>query len=371
MPIPEDATTAIAYFVSAHGFGHAARATAVMAAVHRRLPRTHFHIFTMAPDWFFADSLDGPHTCHPLETDVGLVQRTPLVEDIQETVGRLDALFPIGSERLEECRRQVTALRCRLVICDIAVLGIAVAKELGLPSILVENFTWDWIYDHYPDAPLELRRHARYQGQLYRQADHRIQTEPVCRPLPADLTVPPVSRSATAGRTDTRRRLQIAPDMPVVLVTMGGTPVTYSFLSRLRQEGEICFLLPGIASASEGIRKKDNLVMLPARSDFRHPDLIKATDAVVGKVGYSTLAEVYHAGVPFGYVQRPDFPESPPLADFIRSRMTALEIAPRDFEAGRWIPTLRRLLTHPRRRPGCPNGAHRIAEFIHERLQLG
>jgi hypothetical protein len=371
MSSPKDATTAIAYFVSAHGFGHAARATAVMAAVHRRLPQAHFHIFTMAPDWFFADSLDGPHTCHPLETDVGLAQRTPLVEDLQETVDRLNAFFPIRPNRLETCCHQVAAQRCRLVICDIAALGIAVATELGLPSILVENFTWDWIYDHYPDAPPELKRHARYQGQVYRQADHRIQTEPVCRPLPVDLTVPPVCRTAVAGRADTRRRLQIAPDMPVVLVTMGGTPVTYSFLSHLRQEGGICFLLPGIASKAEGIRKKENLVMLPARSDFRHPDLIKATDAVVGKVGYSTLAEVYHAGIPFGFVQRPEFPESPPLADFIRSRMTALEIDPQDFEAGRWIPTLGRLLAYPRRSPGCPNGAHRIAEFIHKRLASG
>ena len=219
MPAPKDATIAIAYFVSAHGFGHAARATAVMAALHRRLPQTHFHIFTMAPDWFFADSLDGPHTCHTLETDVGFVQRTPLVEDLAETVSRLNTFFPIGSDRLNACCRRVAAQRCRLVICDIAALGIAVAVELGLPSILVENFTWDWIYALYPGAPPELQRHARYQERLNRQADHRIQTEPVCRSLAVDLTVAPVCRTAAAGCADTRRRLQIAPDKPVVLVT--------------------------------------------------------------------------------------------------------------------------------------------------------
>ena len=56
-----------------------------------------------------------------------------------------------------------------------------------------------------------------------------------------------------------------------------------------------------------------HIIRLPAQSAFYHPDLIHAADVVVGKLGYSTLAEVWAAGVPFGYVVRPQFPESGPL----------------------------------------------------------
>jgi hypothetical protein len=203
---------------------------------------------------------------------------------------------------------------------------------------------------------------------LYQQADYRIQAEPVCRHLPVDLTVPPVCRSGATDRSETRRLLGIVPGTPVVLVTMGGTPVTYTFLNRLRRERQICFLLPGIGAE---MKQEGNLVTLSARSRLRHPDLIAAADVVVGKVGYSTLAEVYHAGVPFGFVQRPDFPESRPLADYIRAKMPSLEIPPRDFEAGRWIQSLRPLLSLPRQSPGRPNGADRIAEFLCQRILSG
>jgi UDP:flavonoid glycosyltransferase YjiC (YdhE family) len=371
MPAPSKAPTTIAYFVSAHGFGHAARSAAVMAAIQRRWPEVHCHIFTQAPSWFFADSLAGPHTCHPIETDVGLVQRSPLEEDLGRTLAHLDALFPLKSDHLATCCRRVAAHNCRLVLCDIAALGIAVAKALGLPSILVENFTWDWIYAGYadaarhPDAPVELQAHARYQAELYAQASYRIQTEPVCRPLAVDLTVPPVCRQPMVARALTRRRLNLELDTPLVLVTMGGTPVTYTFLNRLRQHQKICFLLPG---QGKTIIHEANLIKMPARSEFRHPDLIAAADAVVGKVGYSTLAEIYHAGTPFGFVQRPDFPESPPLVDYIRARMASLEIAPGDFQEGHWISILSSLLALPRNLPRAPNGAELIADFVLDRL---
>jgi hypothetical protein len=46
----------IAYFVSPHGFGHAARAAAVMEALSEIDTGVQFEIFTTVPFWFFRDS---------------------------------------------------------------------------------------------------------------------------------------------------------------------------------------------------------------------------------------------------------------------------------------------------------------------------
>ena len=46
----------IAYFITPHGFGHAARASAVMNAVSDIAPSVSFDIFTTVPKWFFEDS---------------------------------------------------------------------------------------------------------------------------------------------------------------------------------------------------------------------------------------------------------------------------------------------------------------------------
>jgi len=94
----EGAARQIAYFISAHGLGHTTRACAVMAAAQAREPTLHFHIFTEAPEWIFRESLIGPYTYHRATTDIGLVQITPLVEDLDATLERLAML---GFRRVE------------------------------------------------------------------------------------------------------------------------------------------------------------------------------------------------------------------------------------------------------------------------------
>ena len=61
----------LAYFVSPHGFGHAARACAVMQAVRTAWPDVVFEVFTLVPEWFFAESLGSGFRHHLLRTDVG------------------------------------------------------------------------------------------------------------------------------------------------------------------------------------------------------------------------------------------------------------------------------------------------------------
>ena len=60
-----------------------------------------------------------------------------------------------------------------------------------------------------------------------------------------------------------------------------------------------------------------NVWLLPHRSGFFHPDLVQAADAVVGKIGYSTLAETCRARIPYGFVPRAGFRESAVLGRWL------------------------------------------------------
>src|SRR5262244_3295844 len=64
----------IAYFVTPHGFGHAARAAAVMVALQEIDPTIQFDIFTQVPHWFFQDSLVRDVHYYNVCTDIGVVQ---------------------------------------------------------------------------------------------------------------------------------------------------------------------------------------------------------------------------------------------------------------------------------------------------------
>jgi hypothetical protein len=351
----------IAFFISSHGYGHAARAAAVMEAFHRVDPKREFEIFTEVPEWFFRHSLSGAFTYHPLLTDVGLVQESSLRTDLSKTLTRLDSFLPFPEQKIGELAWLVSDRRCRLILCDISPMGILVAKQAGIPSLLIENFTWDWIYEQYVAECAGLAAHLSYLGEIFRSADFHIQTQPVCRRQSAQLTTSPVSRGARTPRVETRQRLGIPADALVVMITMGGIPETYPFLDQLKEIGDVVFLIPGAGNAAS---KTKNLFLLPHHSEYFHPDLVAASDAVIGKVGYSTLSEVYWVGISYGYIARDDFRESPVLISFIEKNMRGVALSSNEFTSGAFTSRLPELFALERLERQGLNGAVQAAHFI-------
>ncbi|MEJ2658994.1 MAG: hypothetical protein P8012_17695 [Desulfobacterales bacterium] len=254
---------------------------------------------------------------------------------------------------------------CRLAICDISPIGISVAAGAGIPSVLIENFTWDWIYEDFIPANVRMRRFVEFFQEIYRTADYHIQTAPVCNPNSAYRTIAPVSRKVRLSSVRVKEILGVSREKKFVLLTTGGVRGKYRFLKNLSGIHEICFVIPG---ASDSFEQHGNLILLPYRSGFIHSDLVNASDAVVGKAGYSTIAEIYQAGVPFGYVPRSNFRETGKLVSFIEKEMKGFPISNEDFQAGKWVPKISELLSFPRiQRHNC-NGSHQVANMIRDIL---
>lgn len=357
----------IAYFISPHGFGHAARATAVMAEIQRISPHVHFEIYTKVPRWFFEQSLPSHFNYHSLLTDLGLIQTTSLHEDIHKTLACLNKFYPIESSLVTTLAGELKELKCELVISDISPLGIIAAKEAGIPSILIENFTWDWIYEGYTEEYSDFYKHIDYLKGIFESADYHIQTEPVCYYRDADLVVNPVSRKPRTSPEFIRKKLGISEGTGMVIVTMGGIPEgKYDFLERLTHQRNVSFIVPGGSWTKE---IHHNVILLPHKSEYFHPDLINASSLVVGKLGYSTLAEVYHARIPFGYLIRPGFRESKVLAEYVERNMSGFSMTEKMFHNGDWLACLTDFLTLPPVERNEPNGADQVAGFVHEMLQ--
>ncbi len=357
----------IACFVSPHGYGHAARVSGIMAAIQVIDPSIRFEIFSTIPPGFFQESLSGSFGYHSVPTDVGFVQKTPLYADLEKTIAKLDAFLPYDEGMLAGLTDIISRLDCEMVICDIAPMGIAVAQKAGVPSILVENFTWDWLYLLYADFQDQFKRHIEYLRDLFDSADYLIQAEPVCFRKNADLICPPISRKNRIGRQEVRRKLDIPAGSKLVTITMGGVPDSSKHMKDLSGVENVIFVIPG---AAETVVVRQNLILLPHDSDFFHPDLMYASDAVIGKVGYSTLAEVYHAGAPFAYISRPAFRESEVLVHFIEKNLSCFAIKPADFENRNWSHSIPAILELPRKLPEFSNGAEQAADFIFQLLRL-
>lgn len=355
----------IAWFVTAHGYGHAARSCAVMNALSEQLKDVHFNVFTTIPDWFFSNSLQGSYTYYRQTTDVGLVQITPFEVDLTATIESLRGFFPVSDTLSKELAEKLKVLDCRLVVSDISPLGIEVAHKAGLPSVLVENFTWDWIYAAYLDHRPRLKQYIDYLSQVYESVGVHIQTDPICAPKRVDLTASPACRKPRTNAAQVRKALNIPTDSQLTVVTLGGIPYKFRFSDVSPDKGDIFVLVPG---GADSMVRDGGLILLPTHSDFYHPDLIYAADAVIGKAGYSTLAEVYCSGVPFGYIKRRGYRESAVLEAYVEQHIPCLQIAKEDLEADRIFVLMSKLLQLPRRDRRVENGADQIARFLCESI---
>lgn len=348
-------TTELACFISPHGFGHATRTIGLLQALQNNIPKLKAKLFTTVPRSLFQSS-EVPFTYHPVITDVGLVQRDAFAEDRQQTIDKLAELMPFAPSLISDCAELCRS--CRLIICDVSCLGIEVGKAASIPSILVENFTWDWIYSQMgPESGME--PYMEFLSHSYRKADYRIQTDPVCNPVPCDLHCPPIARKQVM--TPTRMKEEIAAGRrKVVLISMGGFAFDPPFINDLRHHKEYLFLVAG-QSHSEVMG--DNIKLLGAHSALHHPDLINAADLLICKSGYSTIAECQQTATPICCVTTKRFAESEVIEHYVSEEMNGEIIEQSYFFGGTWINHLEELMLR-RREPLPVNGADQAAEFV-------
>jgi hypothetical protein len=324
----------VAWFISPHGFGHAARSCAVIEGLQRRHRGIRIVVLSTVPAWFLERSVFAPVERVPVVADLGLVQRTPMEEDLEATAAELARMPWDGTAGADVLDRTLDSVGPDLVVADISPFGLAAASRMGVPSLLMENFTWDWIYRGYVGECPALDEAADRLQVLFEGATRRVQLTPFCESAAGASAVSPVARPARERREVTRRRLGVGEAERMVLVSMGGIPWVFENLERLERASNAVLVAPG---SGPDLERRGNLVRLPHRSAFHHPDLVAAADAVVGKLGYSTVAEAWAAGRPMGWLIRDRFREGPVLEPWVRREVGGARLRIEDFATGAWV----------------------------------
>src|SRR6266536_1545653 len=137
----------INYYISGHGYGHATRSAQLISAL-LSSPTTHITIITTAPKHLFPSS---PRVSFILqEVDSAIIQPQPYTIDASASFSNLLA-FLAEAESAEWRERTADILndtQCNLILADAPypVAWAERAKEKGVKSILVSNFTFDAIF---------------------------------------------------------------------------------------------------------------------------------------------------------------------------------------------------------------------------------
>jgi UDP-N-acetylglucosamine:LPS N-acetylglucosamine transferase len=352
----------IAYFISSHGFGHAARACAVMHAL-AQAGDFEFLIFSETPEWFFQKSLNMNFIFFPLKTDIGLIQKSPFEEDLLQTVHRLREYFPLDSKFVYSVADLLLEYDIKFVLTDISVLGILAGEWLKIPTVLIENFTWDWIYESYVEEFPCFREIISYLQEIYKRVAYRIQAIPYCESVDHGFKVPPIFRKESADAQQLKVNLGIGKEK-LILVTMGGIPLeSVNLFSQLQIPDTVMLVTGGNVNQ---ITRVGNLIQLPHSHNFFHPDLVHQADMVIGKVGYSTIAEVYSTNTPFLYYKRPKFRESRVLEEYIKHNLVGESINEDDFLTGNIFHKIEKYLNLKRKGDVkfILNGADAVVDFL-------
>lgn len=351
----------IAYFISSHGFGHAARACAVMHEINKK-GNCQFFIFSEVPLWFFQETLKFKFEYIIYKSDVGLIQQDPFIVNLKESLKALEKMYPVSRDEVLRLSKILSELKIDLVICDISPVGILAANSASIPSLLIENFTWDWIYESYQEQYPEFTKISGYLQDIFNAASFHLQTEPICNRRKKYPLINPIFREPTQEKKQIRSELGIGQNELLVLITMGGIPFIIPDSLSFTRYKNFKIVIPGANVKNEKVF--ENILYLPHHHHYFHPNLVHASDIVIGKVGYSTIAETFSANLPFLFISRKGFRESFYLEEFIKKRMVGMEIDRNFLDNDNWLSIVMGIYQRSKGETQVINGAKEASDFI-------
>ena len=325
-------------------------------------------IFSTLPNWFWKQNLSGTdYQCILAETDIGLIQKSPFSHDIDSSARAWMDFLSFSNGNFTYCLRLTNEFKPDCILCDISPLGLSVGKSLRIPTVLIENFTWDWMFEIYAGQKPHFKEINQKLSDLYENFDVRLQATPYCKKADNGITINPIHRFQIQPVLQVREKLNIPSDHRLVLITTGGISQNYDFIQSFRNYTDRTFLLTGNFDRMES---NHNIIRIPMNSHFHFPDLVFASDLVVGKVGYGTLVECWAAGTPLLGVYREDFRESERLRRFSNHEMTAAEITFEEFESGAWLKQAKNLFMKKitADKPAMENGSLQVAREVNSLL---
>jgi hypothetical protein len=296
--------------VSAHGFGHGSRTSAVLSALHALRPHWRLVLSTTLPPAFLATALGPvPFEQRHCRWDVGVIQADALGSDPAATLTALEQLEAELPARIDE---EVAWLAAQgqpvLVLGDVPPAAALVAERIGAPLVWLASFGWEAIY-----GPLGglFSAWAEHCLALYRRG-HLLLRCPLAMPMAWGIPERQIGLTAGRPRLDAEAlealtaRLYLPQQRDgCVLISFGGMGAALD-PALLARWPEYVFI--GSDPALEGAV---NGRCLPA--GLRPLELMPRCGRLITKPGYSSFCEALSAGVGIHLVHRDGFAEAPVL----------------------------------------------------------
>lgn len=288
----------IGYFVSAHGFGHSARARTVIKSFPKAVKVT---LFTATPAWFWKDT-----NCSIVRfsADVGCIQTDTFTIDSQGTARAVHEHLRNRMMRLQVITDIHRNDPFDIIVSDIAPEPLAFGKNLNIPSVLIANFTWIEIYQGFPELQFVI-------PELL--ADYHLATRVLipCFKTGMDWLLDSEMVPVIVSKGESKRNLLNTHNLysKLVYVDCGrwGTSVQWS---HAKKSASTLFIKVG-----DDIPDAPSNVLSIPYGLYRHTDIVASVDLVLSKPGYGIVSECLVNRTSWMCIPRQDFEEDVHLID--------------------------------------------------------
>ena len=250
-----------------------------------------------------------------------------------------------------------------LVISDVSSMPVKAAQKIGIPSILIGNFTWHDIYSHLNGAESQQNLLQELREEYY-SAD--LQILPQCHSLPSlakkTKEVGFIAQKGQSIRKKLEEHLNISfAEKNLVFIYLGDYGKNSVFWQNLSKHRDCHFITRDpLEQTISGLHVLDDR--------FLYSDLIASADLVCTKGGYSTIGSAFASHKPVITCERKDFYEFVAIREYLQRTRTGIIIDDEDFYTGNWQAAIKTALNITVKDKVPLNGEIEILESVHQIL---
>ncbi len=349
---------AVAYYVTAHGYGHGVRSCDIIRAFNERYPQHPVILVSNLSPSFFSNRLgSGSYELRAGSFDVGMVQLDSIRVNIPQSLVKVLELY---DRRDELVRQELEFLRSSsvgLVVSDIPGIPLESAALLGIPCLAVGNFSWDWIYSAYVEYDRRWADVAAIFEEEYSKADllMRLPFSPGMSAFRRIEDLPLVASPGTCRRREIAALTGSDPGKKWILISFTTLQWSDDAVARVEKLSSYEFftVLP-LQWKSRNIHPLD-------RDRVPYSDVLASMDGVVTKPGYGILSDCIVNGKPLIYADRSDFMEYAVLEAAVKNYLKHVHIPADMLYRGELEGALADLWAQPEPRNTLPRGGAAIA----------
>lgn len=300
----------LAYYITAHGYGHAARSCDILRALHEQSPETPIYVIADLPEDFFTTRLpSGSWRFRRAQFDIGMVQLDSIRVDVPATLKKCEELLVHTPKLLEEEKRFLVQNKISAAVCDIPAIPLRAAHACGIPAIAAGNFAWDWIYEEFLPDNSAWQPVVDHFRTGYSESDLLLRY-PFAEPMAAfpnhiDIGVP--ARAGKNRRSELARMSGADSRKRWVLLSFTTLDWDDAALHRVRALNEWeFFTVEPLGWHGPNFHAID-------RRKISYSDVLASCDVVLTKPGFGVLSECAVNDKPMIYVERTAFREYPIL----------------------------------------------------------